>query len=64
MTYPLIPSNQPTDYPTNRLLDYPTTLTNQRIYLSPPHMTGRELNYIQQTFDSNWIAPLGPQSLP
>jgi pyridoxal phosphate-dependent aminotransferase EpsN len=24
-------------------------------------MTGRELDYIQQVFDSNWIAPLGPQ---
>ncbi|MEM7128351.1 MAG: DegT/DnrJ/EryC1/StrS family aminotransferase [Chloroflexota bacterium] len=31
-----------------------------RIYLSPPHMSGRELNYIQDAFDSNWIAPVGP----
>jgi len=23
-------------------------------------MTGRELDYIKDTFDSNWIAPLGP----
>ncbi len=33
----------------------------QRIYLSPPHMSGREHMYVQQVFDSNWIAPLGPQ---
>lgn len=32
----------------------------QRIYLSPPHMSGREHMYVQQVFDSNWIAPLGP----
>lgn len=33
---------------------------NKRIYLSPPHMSGLELDYVQQAFDSNWIAPLGP----
>ncbi|TKD70814.1 DegT/DnrJ/EryC1/StrS family aminotransferase [Pseudalkalibacillus hwajinpoensis] len=33
---------------------------HKRIYLSPPHMTGREQHYISQAFDSNWIAPLGP----
>ena len=32
----------------------------QRIYLSPPHMNGRELFYVQEAFNSNWIAPLGP----
>jgi dTDP-4-amino-4,6-dideoxygalactose transaminase len=31
-----------------------------RIYLSPPHMSGREQQYVQEAFDSNWIAPLGP----
>lgn len=31
-----------------------------KIYLSPPHMSGRELKYIQDAFDSNWIAPVGP----
>ena len=31
-----------------------------RIYLSPPHMTGREQHYIQEAFATNWIAPLGP----
>jgi pyridoxal phosphate-dependent aminotransferase EpsN len=33
---------------------------NNRIYLSPPHMSGREKEFIIETFDSNWIAPLGP----
>ncbi len=32
-----------------------------RIYLSPPHMSGREQAYIDEVFASNWIAPLGPQ---
>ena len=31
-----------------------------RIFLSPPHMSGQELYYIQDAFDKNWIAPLGP----
>ncbi len=32
----------------------------KRIYLSPPHLSGREISYIEDAFDSNWIAPLGP----
>ncbi len=32
----------------------------KRIYLSPPHMSGYEMKYIQEAFDQNWIAPLGP----
>lgn len=31
-----------------------------RIYLSPPHMSGKEQKYIQEAFETNWIAPLGP----
>jgi dTDP-4-amino-4,6-dideoxygalactose transaminase len=31
-----------------------------RIWLSPPHMSGREQEYIQEAFAQNWIAPLGP----
>ncbi|GKU75838.1 putative pyridoxal phosphate-dependent aminotransferase EpsN [Paenibacillus sp. L3-i20] len=34
--------------------------SNQRIYLSPPHMSGREQLYIAEAFESNWIAPVGP----
>lgn len=32
---------------------------NSRIYLSSPHMCGKEQEYIQEAFDTNWIAPLG-----
>jgi len=32
-----------------------------RVYLSPPHATGRELELIAETLASNWLAPLGPQ---
>lgn len=35
-------------------MDYP------KIWLSSPHMGGTELKYIHEAFDSNWIAPLGP----
>lgn len=35
-------------------------ISNDRIYLSPPHMTGKELEYVRDAFESNWIAPLGP----
>ena len=31
-----------------------------RIYLSPPHLSGRELDYLKDAIDSNWVAPLGP----
>ena len=34
--------------------------TNKRIYLSPPHMSGGEMKYIEEAFEQNWIAPLGP----
>ncbi|MFB6340432.1 aminotransferase class I/II-fold pyridoxal phosphate-dependent enzyme [Saccharicrinis sp. FJH62] len=32
----------------------------KRIFLSPPHMGGSEQKYIQDAFDINYIAPLGP----
>jgi dTDP-4-amino-4,6-dideoxygalactose transaminase len=34
-------------------------MNNQKIWLSSPHMGGTEPNYIQEAFDTNWIAPLG-----
>ena len=35
--------------------------TKDRIYLASPHMSdeGYEMQYIQEAFDTNWIAPLG-----
>ena len=35
-------------------------MKNNRIYLSPPHMGGKERALLLDAFDSNWIAPLGP----
>jgi dTDP-4-amino-4,6-dideoxygalactose transaminase len=32
-----------------------------RIFLSPPHLCGTEQKHVQQAFESNYIAPLGPQ---
>lgn len=31
-----------------------------KIWLSSPHMGGNELKYIHEAFDTNWVAPLGP----
>jgi len=31
-----------------------------RIYLSSPHMSGSEQQYVKEAFDTNWVAPLGP----
>ena len=35
-------------------------MINSKIWLSSPHMGGNEQKYIQEAFDANWIAPLGP----
>jgi dTDP-4-amino-4,6-dideoxygalactose transaminase len=35
-------------------------MKNNRLYLSPPHMSGKELAFVQDAFESNWIAPIGP----
>ncbi len=32
----------------------------EKIYLSAPHMSGFEMDYIQEAFRTNWISPLGP----
>ncbi|OAK67628.1 DegT/DnrJ/EryC1/StrS family aminotransferase [Lederbergia galactosidilytica] len=38
-----------------------TTKVRDRIFLSSPHMSeeGYEMRYVQEAFDTNWIAPLG-----
>ena len=33
---------------------------NSKIWLSSPHIGTNELNYVNEAFASNWIAPLGP----
>lgn len=35
-------------------------MDKKRIYLSSPTMHGEERKYVQEAFDTNWIAPLGP----
>ena len=33
---------------------------NPKIWLSSPHMGGEEFEFVKEAFDTNWIAPLGP----
>ena len=33
---------------------------SKRIYLCLAHMSGNEMKYIQEAFDTNWVVPLGP----
>ncbi len=33
---------------------------NNKIWLSSPHMGGAEEKYVKEAFDTNWVAPLGP----
>ena len=35
-------------------------MDKSRIWLSAPHMGGAEQNYVNGAFDTNWVAPLGP----
>ena len=32
----------------------------ERVFLSPPHLSGEERALVEDALDSNWIAPLGP----
>ncbi len=36
------------------------TVNKKRIFLSSPTMHGEEQKYIKEAFDTNWVAPLGP----
>lgn len=31
-----------------------------KIWLSSPHMSGNEIKFVNEAFDTNWVAPLGP----
>ncbi len=33
---------------------------SKKIWLSSPHLTGEEQKYVKEAFDTNWVAPLGP----
>src|SRR5690606_17282774 len=33
---------------------------SNRLYLSPPHLGDLEREFVQEAFDTNWVAPTGP----
>jgi len=35
-------------------------MNNSKIWLSSPHMGGSEQKFVNEAFDTNWVAPLGP----
>ncbi len=35
-------------------------MNNPKIWLSSPHMGGNEQKFVQEAFETNWVAPLGP----
>ena len=35
-------------------------MANNKILLCLAHMSGQEMKYIQEAFDTNWVVPLGP----
>ena len=35
-------------------------MNESKIWLSSPHMGGSEQQFVQEAFDTNWVAPLGP----
>lgn len=35
-------------------------IAKTRVLLSPPHLAGTELRYVEEAFASNWVAPVGP----
>ena len=35
-------------------------MADKRVYLSSPTMHGEEQKFIKEAFDTNWVAPLGP----
>lgn len=43
--------------PTITILSYKVM---EKIWLSSPHMGGTEQKYINEAFETNWVAPLGP----
>jgi len=35
-------------------------MNKPKIWLSSPHMGGKEQEFVKEAFDTNWVAPLGP----
>lgn len=34
-------------------------MTEEKIWLSPPHLTGKEIDFINEAFRQNWVSPYG-----
>jgi len=45
----------------NSKLPIQNSKLTKRIFLSPPHMGKEEMRFVQEAFESNYIAPLGPE---
>src|SRR5574344_1901373 len=43
-----------------RLSDITTNKMREKILLCLAHMSGNEMKYVQEAFDTNWVVPLGP----
>jgi len=35
-------------------------MMKEKIWLSSPHMSGNEMKFVNEAYETNWIAPLGP----
>lgn len=44
----------------NKMAASAHTETRKKIWLSSPHMGGTEERFVKEAFDTNWVAPLGP----
>jgi dTDP-4-amino-4,6-dideoxygalactose transaminase len=42
------------------ILPFPGRLPQPRLLLSPPHLSGQELEAVHRTLESGWLAPAGP----
>jgi dTDP-4-amino-4,6-dideoxygalactose transaminase len=42
------------------VLDCKELFMNKRIFLSSPHMGQAEFGFVKEAFDTNWVAPVGP----
>ena len=58
MTYQL--ENQILFLQTNDLLAGSSMEQKEKIYLSSPHMGQRELEFVKEAFDTNWVSTVGP----
>ena len=36
------------------------SIKKKKIWLSSPHMSGYEMKYVEEAYNTNWVAPLGP----